>query len=68
MEELQDPKKLFGLEIRKRLLEIDMTQKELAHLVGTSEAYIWHITHGRRRGNKYIDKIMSVLEMDKSKR
>lgn len=61
----RDTNELFGLEIRKKLLELGMTQRELAELVGASEEYIWHITHGRRKGTKYIERIKEVLNLEK---
>lgn len=54
----------FGKEVRKKLIEIGMTQKDLALAVGASERYIWHITHGRRKGTKYLTKIIKILCMD----
>jgi transcriptional regulator with XRE-family HTH domain len=60
----RDTNELFGLEIRKKLLELGMTQRELAELVGASEEYIWHITHGRRKGTKYVAKIKEVLDLE----
>jgi len=60
----KDPKVLFGIEVRKKLIEVGMTQKQLANEVGSTEEYIWHITHGRRKGTKYIPKIITVLQMD----
>lgn len=62
----QDPTTLLGQEIRKRLIELGMTQKELAEAVGASERYMWHITHGRRKGTKYIPKIIEVLNLEVS--
>ena len=59
-----DQKEQFGIEIRKKLIEKNMTQRELAAAVGTTEEYIWHITHGRRKGTKYIGKIISILQME----
>jgi transcriptional regulator with XRE-family HTH domain len=64
----RDTNELFGLEIRKKLLELGMTQRELAELVGASEEYIWHITHGRRKGTKYITKITEVLNLEQINR
>lgn len=64
MDKVIDKQEKFGIEIRKRLIERNMTQRELATAVGATEGYIWHITHGRRKGTKYIPKIMDVLQMD----
>ncbi|WP_069997847.1 helix-turn-helix domain-containing protein [Cellulosilyticum sp. I15G10I2] len=64
MTKLKDPKVLFGIEVRKKLIEVGMTQRELAEAVGATEEYIWHITHGRRKGTKYIPKIITVLKLD----
>ncbi len=64
MTKSRDPKVLFGIEVRKKLIEVGMTQKQLADEVGATEEYIWHITHGRRRGTKYIPNIIRVLKME----
>lgn len=64
MNKEKDPKVLFGIEIRKKLLELGMSQKELANQIGASENYIWHITHGRRKGTKYISQIIEILKLD----
>lgn len=63
MNETKDPKVIFGMEVRKKLIELDMTQRELAEAVGATEKYIWHITHGRRKGTKYLPKIVQILNM-----
>ena len=64
MDDEKDTKVLFGIEIRKKLLELGMSQKELASQIGASENYIWHITHGRRKGTKYMSKITEILKLD----
>ncbi len=51
----------FGKEMKLRLVELEMKQDELAELVGTSPQYINHIMYGERTGEKYIDRIRSVL-------
>ena len=51
----------FGLTVRKRLLEIGMTQVELADQVGTTKGYLNKILNGSRSGEKYINKIVIVL-------
>ena len=51
----------FGKEMKLRLVELEMKQDELAELMGTSPQYINHIMYGERTGEKYIDRIRSVL-------
>lgn len=51
----------FGEEVKKRLYELNMTQKTLAKKVGTSEAYLSMILYGERSGAKYRDKIKAVI-------
>ncbi|MCQ1531729.1 helix-turn-helix domain-containing protein [Lutispora saccharofermentans] len=58
----------LGLIIKHRLSELNMTQRELARLVGSSEAYIYLITTGDRSGNKYLDSIGEVLNIDLKKK
>lgn len=57
----------LGKEIKKRIIDKGMTQTELAAAVGTSLKYLGHIIHGRKSGEKYIDKIADLLDIDISK-
>lgn len=54
----------FGITVKKRLVERGMTQIQLAEEVGTSNKYMNLILYGDRTGEKYIQKIASVLEID----
>ncbi|EPR07787.1 helix-turn-helix domain-containing protein [Ruminiclostridium papyrosolvens] len=54
----------FGMTVKKRLIEKGMTQVLLAEKVGTSNKYLNLILYGDRTGEKYIHKIISVLEID----
>lgn len=53
----------FGRKVNKRLVELNITQKQLAQMVGTSEAYLSMILHGERSGKKYRDKIEKLLRL-----
>lgn len=53
-----------GKVIKKRLIDKDMTQRELAKRVGTSEGYMKKIISGERSGATYLEKICEVLEID----
>lgn len=46
----------FGRKVRKRLIDKNMTQVELAALLGCNKQYIHKILVGERSGKKYIDK------------
>lgn len=54
----------FGKKIRKGLFEKEMTQRELAKLVGCSPQYMRKILVGERSGEKYSDKIKNVLNIE----
>ena len=54
----------FGITVKKRLIEKGMTQVRLAEEVGTSNKYLNLILYGDRTGEKYIQKIISVLDID----
>lgn len=58
----------LGLIIKHRLSELNMTQRELARLIGSSEAYLYLIITGDRSGNKYLDSIGEVLSIEVEKR
>jgi len=54
----------FGMEVKKRLIEIDMTQVQLAEELGTSKVYLNLILYGERSGRKYVDNIINILGID----
>lgn len=54
----------LGCAVRIRLIERNMTQKELAEKVGCSQRYIWLIINGYRTGDKYMDAIREELNID----
>lgn len=47
--------------VRKRLIDLNMTQRELAEKVGMNERFLADVLAGRRPGIKYADKIYEVL-------
>lgn len=53
----------FGKKVKKRLIDLDMEQKDLARRVGTSDANISYILYGDRSGEMWIAKICEVLEI-----
>lgn len=55
---------LLGRECKKRLIEIQMSQKALAEKVGTTDKYLDLIFHGERSGAKYIYKIAEILGLN----
>lgn len=54
----------LGKEIRKKLTDRDMSQIELAEKLGTSKGYLSRIMHGDRSGDKYLDIICNILDID----
>lgn len=54
----------MGKEIKRRLVELEMSQEELATSVGCSPQYINHIIYGERSGEKYLEQIFLILEFD----
>lgn len=55
----------IGKIIRKRMIDLDMTQRTFAALIGSNYNYVTNIMYGDRPGTKYIDKIAEVLNLDK---
>lgn len=51
----------YGKEVKCRLIELNMTQQELADMVGTSKQYLGKILHGLRSGTKYVGEINRIL-------
>jgi len=54
----------FGKFVNERLIELNMTQKELATEVGASPVYLSYILRGQRAGCKYKEKILRVVNKD----
>lgn len=54
----------FGKKVRKRLIDMNMTQVELAAMLGIKKQYVYKILYGERSGRKYMDKIAEILKID----
>ena len=53
----------FAVEVRKKLIDCDMTQAELAEKVGIKPQYLSLILSGERGNSKYVEVIKEVLGM-----
>lgn len=51
----------FGKYIKKRLIDLDMQQCELAAAVGTTPPMITYIIYGERSADKFVDAICTAL-------
>jgi transcriptional regulator with XRE-family HTH domain len=64
---MNDPKIKFGIAIRKRRLELELSQEKLATLVGLHRTYISEIERGKRNVSLVnIISLLSVLEIEPS--
>ena len=54
----------FGKKVKIKLIELDMTQVELADMLGIGKQYLWKILSGERSGEKYIEDITKILGLD----
>lgn len=54
----------FGKTVRKKLIDKNMTQMELAAMIGCNKQYLHKILTGERSGRKYIEDIARVLEIE----
>lgn len=54
----------FGKKVKRRLLDVGMTSRELAVLLNIKPQYMSLICTGKRSGIKYRRKIMEILGMD----
>lgn len=57
----------IGKAIKMRLVELEMKQGELAAQLGTSPQYVNHIMYGERTGEKYLDDICHILNLEEKK-
>lgn len=53
----------FGIEVKKRLIDRNMTQTELAEQIGIKKQYLTMILCGERANSKYVEQIKSILEL-----
>lgn len=53
----------YGKQVKHKLIEMNMTQVELAEQVGTSKQYLGKILFGERAGTMYLEKIDQVLNL-----
>lgn len=53
----------FGKAVMRRLIDKDMTAKQLADAIGTTPQYLNKILHGERSGKKYIRAIREILDI-----
>ena len=53
----------LGKQIKKKLIDNDMTAAQMADALGTTPQYLNKILHGERSGEKYIEKIKQLLNI-----
>ncbi len=53
----------FGITVKKKLLDRNMTALELAEMLEVKPEYLSYILHGKRAGKKYICKIKKFLDL-----
>lgn len=51
----------YGKQVKHKLIEMNMTQVDLAEQIGTSKQYLGKILFGERAGTMYLEKIDQVL-------
>lgn len=56
----------FGKKVKKKLIDMNMTQVELAAKVGISKQYLYKILCGERSVEKYIEDIKNILNLDEA--
>lgn len=56
----------FGKRVKKRLIDLGMTQVELAEALGMNRHYLCRILSGDRSGKTYRHRIIELLGMDEA--
>ena len=54
----------FGKKVKKKLIDMNMSQADLARQLNMSRFYLWRILNGDRSGKTYRDRIISVLGIE----
>ena len=54
----------FGKKVKIELIRQEMTQTELASILGINKQYLYKIIYGIRPGVKYIDEIRRILKLE----
>ena len=54
----------FGKRVKIELIRQEMTQTELASILGINKQYLYKIIYGLRPGVKYIDEIRRILKLE----
>ncbi len=56
----------FGRVIRERRRQLDLTQEEVAHRIGTSTPYIGHLESGKRHpSDRVVTRLADVLGLER---
>ena len=53
----------FGRAVRIRLAQLNLQQRDLARMIGTSEAFITYLIYGDRRDDAWVMRICEALNM-----
>lgn len=53
----------FGRAVRIRLAQLNLQQRDLARMLGTSDAFITYLIYGDRRDEAWISRICDALGM-----
>lgn len=61
MQKGRKPLPANGRKIKVKLVEFNMTQRQLAEEIGMNENYLTDVLNGRRSGKKYMAQIYSAL-------
>ena len=56
----------LGVAVKKRLIEVGKSQRQLAEELGTSSVYLSYIFYGERSGEKYLEDILRLLDLDRN--
>ena len=56
----------LGKIVKKRLIELEMTQVQLANILGTSPQELCRMLKGKRPGYKYRKQMLKILEINEN--
>lgn len=64
MRKKKNPPTPVGLAVKKRLLDLNLSQRDLAERLDVGESYVSMILSGERNSSDFMEKILNEIGLD----